>query len=331
MKNNRYELWVYNGSYTRIDFSLTDLSLKESFDDIAYTMTSELAYTDVVKGLNITKGTNIELWGYHYYTGAYWLLFKGVVWEKNLNKAEQTLNLTCKERTIYMEESEEEWVWKDGETLSTRIRLMADYMELPIGEIPDTEIGLKKDRRCTTQYSSLQQDLRENAQKGGKLYRLRMDERLDLYEIGTNEYVEEITRVCEKINEKETFNGLTTKVKVLGKNESDEDNPEYSPIIGEYWKDTDKYGWVQKIVQDTKIEDWQQGKDKADLLFSPGEDSIQVVCTEDINILRAGNKVKYYGYDYYISDIEHIPGGRGKMNLTLMTYEQIKIKFYSKE
>ena len=331
MKNNRFELWINNGSYIRIDQAMTDMSLKESVDDIAYTMSVELAVLPSIKQLNITKGTPIELWGYHYYTGAYWLIFKGVVWEKNHNIGEQTMNLTCKERTIYLQESEEEWIWTEGQTATDRIKAMADYMELPIGELLDTEIGLKKDRRVGTQYNSILQDLRETAQKGGKLYRLRMDEKLDLFELGSNEHVAEISQVCEKISEKESFNGLTTKVKVLGKNEGDEDNPAYSPVIGEYWQDTEKYGWVQKIVQDRKIEDWQQGQEKANLMFSPGENSIQVTCNEDINILRAGNKVLYYGNEYYISDIEHIPGGRGKMHLTLMTYDQIKIKFYNKE
>lgn len=329
MRNNRFELWINNGTYIRIDPLMTELSLKESVDDIAYTMSVELAVSSQLKSLGITKGTNIELWGYHYYTGAYWLIFKGIVWEATHNKTEQTLRLTCKERTIYLQESEEEWVWAEGQTATDRINQMANYMELPIGEILDTEIGLKKDRRVGTQYNSILQDLKETAQKGGKLFRLRMDEKLDLFELGTNEHVAEISQVCEKITEKESFRGLTTKVKVLGKNEGDKDNPAYSPIIGEYWKDTEKYGWVQKIIQDEKIEDWSQGQEKANLLFSPGEDSIQVSCTEDINILRAGNKVLYYGNEYYISDMEHIPGGRGKMNLTLMTYEQLKIKFYN--
>ena len=80
MKNNRFELWINNGSYIRIDQAMTDMSLKESVDDIAYTMSVELAVLPSIKQLNITKGTPVELWGYHYYTGAYWLIFKGVVW-----------------------------------------------------------------------------------------------------------------------------------------------------------------------------------------------------------------------------------------------------------
>lgn len=330
-RNNRFELWVNKGEYIRIDNCMTDMNLKESIDEIAYTMKVELAATKNILLLNLTKGTPIELWGYHYYTGAYWLIFRGVIWEKSFDRGELKINLTCKERTIYLAESEEEWVWNEGETATYRLKKIAEYMEIPISVLPDTEIGLKKDRRSENQYSSIRKDLCETAQKGGKLYRARMDEKLDLMELGTNIYVEEISNICEKIIETESFNGLVTKVKVLGKNEGDEDNLVYSPVIGEYWKDTEKYGWIQKIVQDSKIEDWQQGKDKADLLFNPGEDSIQVSCTEDINILRAGNKVKYYGNEYIITDMEHIPGGRGKMNLTLMTYDQVKTKFYNKD
>ena len=330
MRNNKYELWVKNeGNYYRIDIAMTDLSLKESIDSIAYVMNVSLADIPGLSALNIHKGTEIELWGYHYYSGAYWMLFNGVVWEKTYDKGNKSINLVCKERTVWMEESDEEWVFSEGETLGSRVRKIASYMEIPIGEIPDTVIGLKKDRRMCKMYECIKKDIKETAQKGGKLYRLRMDERLDLFELGTNEFVVEISNVCESIKEKETFNGLTTKVKVLGKNDSDEDNLSYSPVTAEFWQDTDKYGWVQKIVQDEKIEDWAQAKEKAYLLFSPGEDSIQVTCTEDINILRAGNKVLYYGKEYYISDMEHKAGGRGTMNLTLMTYDQIKTKFYN--
>lgn len=320
---------LYLKNIYKIELLSEAVILKESVDSVAYTLNIDLALTDELKSLGISKGDSIKLYDYPfqnaYGTGNTFELFNGVIWDINKSEKSKKISLVCKERTVYIEESESEYVWSQGETADQRINTIAYYWEIPVGTLENTKIGLSKGRRRESLYSMIRKDLKETAQKGGSLYRLRMDEKLNLFELGTNEIVYEIGNIVDDINEKQSLQGMVTQVKVLGKNDKQDT---YSPIIGVFNSNTEKYGTVQKIVQDDKIDDYAKAQSKSNTLFSTGEDSITVPCIQDINILRAGHRVSLRQNIYYITDITHKLGGKGSMNLVLMTWEGVKNKFY---
>lgn len=321
------ELYLKNNY--RIELLSESVTLKDSVDAIAYTLNVELALTDELRALGIAKGDSIQLYDYPfqdaYGTGNILALFNGVIWDINKSEKDKKISIVGKERTVYIEESEGEYIWSEGETATQRINTIAYYWQIPVGTLEDTKIGLSKGRRKESLYGMIRKDLKETAQKGGSLYRLRMDEKLNLFELGTNAITYELSKVVDTLNEKQSLQGMVTQVKVLGKNDKDDT---YSPVIGVFRSNTDKYGTVQKIVQDEKIDDYAKGQSKANTLFSTGEDSITINCTQDVNILRAGHQVSLYQNIYYITDIMHKFGGKGSMNLVLMTWDGVKNKFY---
>lgn len=317
------ELYIKNNY--KIELLSEAVSVKESIDTVAYTLDVDLALTNELERLGLAKGDSIQLYDYAYGTGTYFKVFDGVIWDRNNSKKSKKVSLTGKERTIYMEESEDELIWYDGQTASDRIQIIANDWGIPVGWVDNTKIGLSKDRRKETLYSSIRKDLKETAQKGGSLYRIRMDEKLDILELGTNEIVYELSTVMDNLDDKQSLSGMVTQVKVLGKNDKDDTK---SPVIGVFKSNTDTYGTIQKIVQDEKIDDYAKAQSKSNTLFSTGEDSITISCIQDINTLRAGNKVSLYQNIYYVTDITHKFGGKGSMNLVLMTWDGVKNKFY---
>lgn len=317
------ELYLKNNY--KIELLSEAVSTKESVDSVAYTLSINLALTTELEALGIAKGDSIQLYDYAYNTGAYSMIFNGVIWDINKSKKSREISLTGKERTVYIEESESEYLVYEGETATQRISTIAYYWQIPMGWVEDTKIGLSKGRRKENLYSMIKKDLKETAQKGGSLYRIRMDEKLDLLELGTNEITYELSTVIDNLDEKQSLDGMVTAVKVLGKNDKDDT---YSPVIGVFTNNTEKYGTVQKIVQDEKIDDYAKAQSKSNTLFSTGEDSITINCTQDINTLRAGHKVSLYQNIYYITDITHKLGAKGSMNLVLMTWDGVRNKFY---
>lgn len=317
------ELWIRNN--TRIDISTEKLSLKETIDGIAYTLTTTIAETEAIRSLNLAKGDRISVYDYNYYTKGYWMFFEGVIWDISTNKQSRKINITAKERTVYLEESEDEYYWSEGQTALQRMMVIASDWGIPVGYVDDTQKGLAKALRKENLYGMIKKDLKETAQKGGSLYRVRMDEKLELIELGTNENIPILDSIIDEIEYKNSLDGTVTQVKVLGKKEKEETK---SPIIGTFKQGTDDYGTIQKIVQDEKVDDYAKASDKANTLFSTGEDTIIVKCVIDINTLRAGNKVKLYGKDYIISEMDHDYGDIKRMNMTLMSWEGVKSKFY---
>lgn len=321
------DLWLRNT--IKINISTETVILKESIDGISYTLSVELAETESIKNLSLSKGDRISVYdnatNNYFYQGAYSMLFDGVIWDMSINKKTRKISIIGKERTVYIEESEDEYLWSDGQTANQRIGVIAEDWGIPIGTLTDTKIGLSKALRKENLYGMIKKDLKETAQKGGSLYRLRMDEKLDLFELGTNVSIPKLETILDGLEEKFTLDGSVTQVKVLGKNEKEYSK---SPIIGTFKKNTDTYGTIQKIVQDEKIDDYAKAQSRANTLFSTGEDSIFINCVLGINTLRAGNKVSVYSNEYIITEITHKFGGKGKMDLSLMTWEGVKSKFY---
>lgn len=307
------------------------ISLKESIDSIAYTMDVNQIETQELKDIGLNKGDSIQLYDYEFSTHVigqrnYTKIFDGIIWDMNKSRKNKKANLTCKERTVYIEESEDEYVFPEGQTALQHTTQLCKDWGIPLGLLKDPGIGLAKAvHRKETIFGIMLKDLKETAQKGGSLYKYRMENKLNLFELGTNSTVWKLESIADDIQEKSSLQGAVTQVKVLGKNEKDEDK---TPVIGTYSKDTDKYGTIQKILQDDKVTNADEAKKKADTMFNVGEDSIKINCVKDINIIRAGDRISLDGVYYYVTDISHQLGNVGKMDMTVMTWEGVRKKFY---
>lgn len=315
---------IINNRYKIENFS-EKISLDESIDNIAYTANAELVETSQLKNVGIAKGSPIEIYDINYETKKNTQVFKGIVWEIDRNKKSKRLRLSCKERTVYMEESEDEYLFPAGMTATQRIQKYCNDWGIPIENLIDTKVKLAKAvYRSDAILSMMLKDLKETAQKGGNLYKLRMLDKLNLVQLGSNKTIWKLETIAEEIDEKSSLEGMITQVKVLGKQEENKK----TPVTGVYKKDTDKYGTIQKLVQDEKIKNGAEAKKRADTLFNTGEDTVRVSGV-DINTIRAGDKISLDGVFLYVTDITHTLGSAGKMDLTLCSLDHIRRKFYS--
>lgn len=304
------------------------VTLQESIDSIAYVATVKLFETEELQSIQFVKGNAIEIWDTSFNSTNDVRVFKGIVWERERNRKEHYLSLDCKERTVYLENSEDEYLHAEGQTATQRITRYANDWNIPIGTFADTSVGLAKNiyRGGDKILDMIFKDLKETAQKGGKLYKVRMGEdKLDLVEIGVNSTVWKLESLAEEIEEYSSLESAITQVKVLG-TQSDES---LSPVIGIYEKETTGYGTLRKIVQDDKVTNADEAKKMADSIFSTGEDYINISCAIDINTIRAGDKVSLDGVDLYVASITHTLGSSGKMELTIGSMDYIRGKFYA--
>lgn len=309
----------------KLDDLKLEISLSETIDSIAYTADTRIVVPEEMsKKLLLMEGDPIEI--IKNKDPGKGTVFKGVIWNKNTDmKHNKVGSLTCKERTIYIEKSEDEYLFKEGTAATQRAQQMCGDWGIPIGNFEDTGVPLAKaPPKIGTIYGMMLDDLKETAQKGGGLFKYRMQNKLDLIKIGSNEVVHDISNILENINQTGTLEGAVTKVKVLGKKE---DNVK-SPVIGTYSKNTDKLGTLQKVIQDEKISDTGSAKSKAESMFSNGEGSIRVSGI-DIPEVRAGDKVKLNGFYIYVTSVVHQLGVPGKMELVLEFLDQIRGKYYA--
>lgn len=314
------------------------VSIKEAIDGIAYTLSVSLVETEELKNIGIVKGDSIELYDYSYDSGSYSRVFCGVIWDTDKDKKNKKIVLTGKERTRVIEESEDEYLWSDGQTATQRGSIICKDWGIPIGNFADTGVGLSKDKRKESLFGMMKKDLKETAQKNGGLYKFRMTTSLDLIELGTNSVIYKLDSLIDDHKEKDSLDGAITQVKVLGKEEDtkthstgkgEEKELVLSPVIGVFKRDTEKYGTLQKIVDDDKVDDYAKADSKANCLFSSGESSKTLTCCKDINTLRTGDLVSVYGETVCVTEITHNLGTGGKMSLTVMKMEDVRRKFYS--
>lgn len=296
------------------------ITLRESIDGIAYIADINILETKKLTEIGIAKGDSIKL------LDGNKQVFCGIIWDLNRDKKSCKIDLECHERTVYIEESEDEYLFGEG-TATTRIKQYCKDWGIPVEELLDTRIKLAKAMyRKSTILSMIKKDLVETATKGGELYKLRMENKLKLYKIGSNSVVYKLDNILEDINEKYSLKSIVTQVKVLGKNK---DEKSKSPIVGTYKKNTEKYGTIQKILQDDKVDSSTKAKSAAENLFNTGEDSLSIKC-KDILEVRAGDKVSLYLKDYYVIDVTHDINDSSKMSLNLCaSLDIIRKRFYS--
>lgn len=299
--------------------------LSEAIDGVAYSATVKLVETNELKNIGLVKGDSIVISDVNFETKKVDIIFRGVVWEiRKSGSIIKHLDLVCKERTIYMEESEDEYLFQEG-TATQRIKQYCNDWGIPIGSLAATNITLIKNiYRKNTILDMMLKDLKETAQKGGKLFKCRMTDKFNLIEVGSNSTVWKLESILKDMESISSLDGIVTQVKVLGKQEDDAK----SPVIGVYKNNTSKYGTFQKIVQDEKVENSSDAETRANTLFNTGDESIKVTCL-DINTIRAGDRVSLNGVILYVIDINHNLGTPGKMTLNLASLQEIRRRFYS--
>ena len=311
----------------RIDILSEGIQLSEAIDGIAYTANIDLIETEELRKLGIAKGHSIEIYDIDFETIKNRQVFKGVIWEVNRSRKSKKITIACKERTIYIEESEDEYIFPSGMTATQRIQKYCRDWGIPTSSLVNTKIKLAKAvYRSDSILGIMLKDLKETAQKGGNLYKLRMLDKLNIFQVGSNKSVWRLETIAEEISDKSSLDGMVTQVKVLGKQEEDKK----SPVIGVYKKDTAKYGTIQKLIQDEKIKNGAEAKKRANVLFNTGEETVRVSGV-DINSIRAGDKVSVNGKILYVIDVTHNLGSNGKMDLSLSGLDYIRRKFYSGE
>ncbi|MFV3014111.1 XkdQ [Clostridium botulinum] len=300
------------------------IQLSEAIDGIAYTANINLVETEELKKLGIAKGHSIEIYDIDFETKKNKQVFKGVIWDIDKSRKSKRITMTCKERTIYIEESEDEYLFGEGTATQRIIKYCRDW-GIPTASLVNTKTKLVKAvYRSESILGMMLKDLKETAQKGGSLYKLRMLDKLNIIQLGSNKTVWRLETVAEDINEKSSLEGMITQVKILGKQEENKK----TPITGIYKKDTSKYGTIQKLVQDEKIKSGAEAKKRADALFNTGEETVRVSGI-DINSIRAGDNVSLNGKILYVIDVTHNLGSAGRMDLTLSGLDYIRRKFYS--
>lgn len=314
--NEKYDIDEFNEGVT----------LDEAIDGIAYKADISLIETRALADLKIKKGDRIQIFDIEFHTTNEVNIFKGVVWETKRSEKSKKLTLSCKERTVYLEESEDEYQFNEN-TATQRLKQYCKDWNIPVGNIADTKVKLAK-----TVYKSskildmMKKDLKETVTKGGELYKIRMGNSLELSLLGVNKKIWNLDTIVEDIDKTDSLSGAITSVKVLGKSKDDKSK---SPVIGTYKKDVDKYGTLQKIKQDEKITNAKEAKSAANNMFNTGEETISVKAVKDINTLRAGDKVSLKGQELFVIDVKHDIKNAPKMDLSLGTIPYIRRKFYS--
>ncbi|CAL83878.1 XkdQ [Clostridium botulinum] len=308
----------------KIDSLSEGIQLSEAIDGIAYTANINLVETEELKKLGIEKGHSIEIYDIDFETKKNKQVFKGVIWDMDKSRKSKKITLTCKERTIYIEESEDEYLFGESTATQRIIKYCRDW-GIPTASLVNTRTKLAKAvYRSESILGMMLKDLKETAQKGGNLYKLRMLDKLNIVQLGSNKTVWKLESIAEDINEKSSLDGMITQVKILGKQEENKK----TPVTGVYKKDTSKYGTIQKLVQDEKIKSGAEAKKRANTLFNTGEETTHVYGI-DINSIRAGDRVSLNGNILYAIDVTHNLGSTGRMDLNLSNLDYIRRKFYS--
>ncbi|MCC0654204.1 XkdQ [Clostridioides sp. ES-S-0001-03] len=317
---------ILNGKYDIANFN-EGITLSEAIDGVAYKMDVSLVEPKQLQDIGIKKGDKIVLIDIAYESKKEETIFDGVIWETRRSEKSKKLTLSCRERTIYMEESEEQYSFKEN-TATQRIEYYCKQWNIPYYNLANTGKKLTKVIHKTNILDMIKKDLKETASKGGDLFRVRMDNKLKLFKLGTNANIYKLDSILEDANFTSSFNDAVTSVKVLGK--SKDENTKAS-VIGTYKKDSDKYGTLQKIKQDEKIKNAKEAKKAAEAMFNSGEETISVDCVVDINRIRAGDKVSLKGREYYVIDVTHTLDSTPKMKLNIGTLEYIRRKFYTND
>ena len=322
---SKYEVVLANKYFLRE--LIESIELEESLDEIAYRATVKLAITEDFPG--ISPGQEIRISGVPFGgSKMIYLLNPGVVWDcDSNNRGQKHLTATLYDKTIYLAKSEDEFLFPAGQTATQRLTQYATRWKIPLGSVPDTGTVLAKAvYRAQPIYSMIQSDLTETVKKGGKMFRARMTPNgLEFIELGSNQtvWVLDGDQNTEEINQRRSLEGAVTMVKVLGKETEGKRTPVLATVIGEI----SKYGTLQKMLQDEKINTAALAKTRGQKMLSGVQETFSVTAL-DINTIRAGDKVRLNGMDLIVTSVKHQLGPVGNMNLELASSEYVRRRYY---
>jgi len=300
------------------------LSVEESLNEIAYCANIKLVVTPDMP--IITPGQEIRIAGIPFgKTKKENLLNPAVVWEcRSSNAGRKHLNITAYEKTIYLAKSEDERLMPGNQTATERIKQYAMSWGIPVGNIVDTREKLVRNiKRSQTILSMIMEDLKETVDKGGAMYRIRMTSRgLELFEVGGNSAIWELGAL-EEVAQNRTLEGAITKVKVIGSQESEN---AVAKTLAVMEKDIEKYGTLQKLIMDSKIETVEQARKVAAKTLLGMQETISVTAL-DINTVRAGDRVRLNNLELIVTKVRHQLGNPGRMELELAAESKVRRDF----
>lgn len=320
---------ILNGTH-RLEDLVTSISLRDSLDEIAYTANIKLIVTESLPALG--PGQSLIIKGVSTDSQQVETLLSGVVWDCNSNnRGIKELDITVYELTKYLACSEDEYLFPAGQTASQRLRKYAADWDIELGELVDTKVPLAQGvYRSQSIYSMILEDLKGTLTNGGEMYRPRInDSKLELFSIGSNSQVHllDLDNNLLDVSQKRTLAGTVTQVKVLGKSRDDKKTPVLAIEQGE----TEKYGTIQKIIQDSSVATTAAAKEKAQQMLSGIEENITVNCI-DINTIRAGDAVRFKEFpewELLVASVQHDLGIPGQMFLELASSDSVKRRFYN--
>jgi len=210
-----YEIVLQDKYYLRE--LIESISLKDSLDQISYQ--ADIKFKVSTGFPDMQPGQEIRVSGIPFgLTTWHPLLDPGVVWEcDSSNNATKHMSMTVYDRTIYLAESEDEYLLPAGQTASQRLRKYATDWGIKLATIPDSKTQLKKAvYRSQAIYNMITSDLQETVKSGGDMFIPRMTTNgLELFEIGSNKDVW-VLQAIEETSQRRSLKGTITKVKVIG-------------------------------------------------------------------------------------------------------------------
>lgn len=295
------------------------LELSETFDDISYTAKLNLKLPESMKWLPISQGSPIEI---NTHKGN---LFNGVVWDVNENELHhKDISLSCKERTVYMENSEDQLMFKAGTTATERVMEICGKWGIPTGIMVDTGVGLAATGPMTGNiHEIIMGFIKETAQKGGGLFKFRMGAGLDLVPVG---YYSWPIYEIENIKRSSSLEGAVTQVKVVGA----KDSGTRGTVTGTYSQATDKIGTLQRVVTEALATSGSTAERVAESTFTLGKKSIEFDAIDN-PFIRCGDAVHIPDGFYIVTSVHHRHGDPGHMHIQVMTLDSVKGEFFSND
>ncbi len=318
---NGFDLLIVDGANRyHLKELLISLTLVDVLNEIAYQASVNLKN---ISELSIYEGQQAAIIGHQ---GEY-LLNPGVIWgvEKDNNRS-KTVSVTIYDHSIYLK-SEDEYVFPAGQTASQRLKQYAKDWNIPLAEIPDTNVPLARAvYRAQPIYAMIFSDLKETVKKGGAMYRPRItSEGLELFLIGSNSTVWqfETQKNIENYTEAGTLDTVVTQVKVLGSALNDERSPVLAVLKGE----TAQYGTIQKILTDEKITSVSEAKSKGQKVLRNLQRRYHIN-TIDVPTIRAGEKIKLDDTELIILSVTHTPGAPGRISMRAANIDFVRQEYY---
>jgi hypothetical protein len=99
-----------------------------------------------------------------------------------------------------------------------------------------------------------------------------------------------------------------------------------SPVLALTKGETEKYGTLQKVIQDCKIETVDEAKKAAKNALAGMQETFSATAP-DINTIRAGDKVRLNGLELIVTHAVHRLGTPGHMELELAAEEKVRRDF----